>query len=212
MKSMGKHRGADLLWRGAIHLSASDKIDYTVVDDAIAQSPVYVAQHEHKIAEARRALQQESSKMRQFDRNFTLYELYKSFVSDSAIFFLNRCIALADQMGRKSDAVRCRSLMAIRCANTGMYDEALILLDSVRTEGIDSLAMGTYYEAYNNVYNELSYYSHIASMRQHYLDRAKHYEALMYQYLPATHESCFLRRELKAQGEGDLKGGWGLCG
>ena len=194
-----------LLAMVAIHLSAQ-KIDYTVVDDAIAQSPVYVAQHEHKIAEARRALQQESSKMRQYDRNFTLYELYKSFVSDSAIFFLNRCIALADQMGRKSDAVRCRSLMAIRCANTGMYDEALLLLDSVRTEGIDSLAMGTYYEAYNNVYNELSYYSHIASMRQHYLDRAKHYEALMYQYLPATHESCFLRRELKAQGEGDLKG------
>ena len=33
----------------------------------------------------------------EFDRNFTLYELYKSFVSDSAIFFLNRkearCIA-----------------------------------------------------------------------------------------------------------------------
>lgn len=96
--------------------------------------------------------------------------------------------------------------MAIRCANTGMYDEALLLLDSVRTEGIDSLAMGTYYEAYNNVYNELSYYSHIASMRQHYLDKAKHYEGLMFRYLPATHESCFLRRELKAQGEGDLKG------
>jgi hypothetical protein len=45
----------------------------------------------------------------------------------------------------------------------------------------------------------------MATMRQNFLDKAKHYETLMLQYLPSTHESCFLRRELKAQGEGDLK-------
>ena len=185
--------------------TAADEIDFTIVDDAITCFPIYVAQHERKIAEARRALEQEPSKTRQYDRNFTLYELYKPFVSDSAIYFLNQCIRLADEMGRRSDAARCRSLLAIRCSNIGMYDEGLIVLDSVRIEGIDSLSLGTYYEAYNNVYSELSYYSHMATMRQNFLDKAKHYETLMLQYLPSTHESCFLRRELKAQGEGDLK-------
>ena len=85
-----------------------------------------------------------------------------------------------------------------------MYDEALIFLDSIRTEGIDTLALGTYYEAYNNVYSELSYYTRLDNMRQTYLGKARHYEGLMLETLPPSSEACFLRRELRAQGEGNL--------
>ena len=52
------------------------------------------------------------------------------------------------------------------------------------------------------MYSELSYYTHFDNMRQIYLDKAHHYEQLMMQHLPPTSEACFLRRELRAQGEG----------
>lgn len=177
---------------------------FTQIDEAIERSPEYVAQHEQKIGDERRALAQEVSQEGRFLRNFRLYELYKPFVSDSAMYFLGQCIILADRMGDRSAAVRCRALLAVRSSNIGMYDEALIFLDSIRTEGIDTLALGTYYEAYNNVYSELSYYTRLDNMRQTYLGKARHYEGLMLETLPPSSEACFLRRELRAQGEGNL--------
>ena len=175
------------------------------VDEAIAHSADYVAAHEQKIGVARRELAYETSAKGKYQCNYKLYELYKPFVSDSAMYFLRQCIALADGMGDVSSAVKCRSQLAIRCSNIGMYDEALSILDSVKNLNVDTLALGTYYEAYNNVYSELAYYTHLDYMHQNYLEKAYHYEQLMMATLPPTSESCFLRREQRAQGEGRLE-------
>ena len=181
-----------------------------LIDDAIAHSADYVAAHEQRIGEARHALELETTPTGKYQRNFRLYELYKPFVSDSAMFFLHQCIALADEADNTSAAVRCRSLLAIRCANIGMYEEALNILDSISprfsvlSSQLDTLSLGTYYEAYNYVYSELAYYTHLEDMRQIYQERAGHYEQLMLQTMPRTYETCFLRREQRAQGEGRL--------
>ena len=188
------------------------------IDEAIAHSQDYVAAHELKIGEARHALTQETTARGRFQQNYRLFELYKPFISDSAIFFIRQCIALADDMGDRSESVRCRSLLAIRCSNIGMYDEALNILDSItvqtsnlkpqtsnfKLQTIDSLALGTYYDAYNNVYSELSYYTRLDNMHQLYDAKSLHYEQLMLATLPPTSESCFLRREQRAQAEGRL--------
>ena len=174
------------------------------IDDAIAHSQDYVAAHEKKIGVARRALSMESTPKGKYQKNFSLYELYKPFVSDSAMFFLRQCISLADGMGDKSAAVRCRSLLAIRCANIGMYDEALNILDSIHVQQVDTLSLGTYYEAYNNVYSELAYYTRLDNMHEFYNTKSMYYEKLMLATLPPTSESCFLRREQRAQAEGNL--------
>ena len=175
-----------------------------LVDDAIAHSADYVAAHEKKIAEAKHALELETTAKAKYQINYKLYELYRSFVADSAIYYLGRCIALADGMGDASGSVKCRALMAIRCSNIGMYDEALSILDSIQTAGIDTLTLGTYYEAYNNVYSELAYYTRLEIMKQTYNAKADHYKQLMLQTLPVTYETCFLRREQQAQAEGKL--------
>ena len=95
-----------------------------------------------------------------------------------------------------------KSLVGVCCTNIGMYDEALNILDSIRlTNDLEKNILGTYYEAYNNVYSELSYYTRLADMRKNYLDKAYHYEQLMYENLPATNEACLLKREQRAQGE-----------
>ncbi len=201
------------------------------IDDAIAHSQNYVAAHELKIGEARRALALETTERGKYQQSFRLYELYKPFVSDSAMYFLRQCVTLADGMGDESSAVKCRSLLAIRCANIGMYDEALNILDGINVQrSLQDLreapehlrsarkrasssatfnvqrdtALGTYYEAYNSVYSELAYYTRLEDMRQLYSEQAARYEQLMLQTLPPTSESCFLRREQRAQAEGRL--------
>lgn len=177
------------------------------IDHAIAHSADYVAAHEKKISETKRALAFETTPKNKYQINFQLYELYRAFVSDSAMYHLTECIKLADQLGDASGAVKCRALMAIRCSNIGMYDEALNTLDSIHPVGIDTLSLGIYYEAYNNVYSELAYYTRLAHMKQTYQAKADHYKQLMMDILPPTYETRFLRLEQEAQGEGDLEKG-----
>ena len=178
---------------------------YKQIDKAIAESPRYVALREAKITAARNAFEQ-SSGQQKYEEGYRLYELYRPFVSDSAIYFLRQCIELAEQQGDHASSVRCRSQLAIRCSNIGLYDEALNILDSIRLgSGLDKLVLGTYYEAYNNIYGELSYYTRLDDMRKIYQEKEQYYKQLMFDNLPATSESCFLRREQAAQGEGNLK-------
>lgn len=175
------------------------------IDEAIRQSPQYVAAYEQTISTARYAYEHETDLKRKYEKGFRLYQLYRPFVADSAMYFLQQCVALAEQTGNRSGVVRCRSLLGLRCSNIGMYDEALLILDSIQTAGADKETLGTYYEAYNNVYSELAYYTHMEEMRNIYLRKARQYEELMFQYLPPDAESRFLRLEQKAQGEGNLK-------
>ena len=178
---------------------------YRQIDDAIAESPHYVALREAKITAARHAFEQTSGKQK-YEESYRLYELYRPFVSDSAIYFLHQCITLAEQQGDLAASVRCRSQLAIRCSNIGLYDEALNILDSIRLGSeLDKMVLGTYYEAYNNVYGELSYYTRLDDMRKIYQEKEQYYKQLMFEHLPATSEMCFLRREQAAQGEGNLE-------
>ena len=178
---------------------------YKQIDEAIAESPRYVAQREARITAARHAFEQASGQQK-YEEGYRLFELYRPLVSDSAIYFLRECIALAEEQGNHATSVRCRSQLAIRCSNIGLYDEALNILDSIRIgNGLDKTVLGTYYEAYNNVYGELSYYTRLDDMRRHYQQKEQYYKQLMFENLPATSESCFLRREQAAQAEGKLK-------
>ena len=192
----------------AIFVQAQEHVDldsrFRQIDEAIAESPRFVAQREAKIASARHAFEQTSGQQK-YEEGFRLYELYRPFVSDSAIYFLRQCIMLAEQQGDHAASVRCRSLLAIRCSNIGLYDEALNILDSIRLgNGLDKTVLGTYYEAYNNVYGELSYYTRLDDMRRNYQEKEQHYKQLMFDNLPPTSESCLLRREQTAQAEGRL--------
>ena len=138
------------------------------VDRAIDEAPRYVAQREASISEALKAYDAASETASRYKAALRLYELYKPFISDSAFYFLTEGIRLADQLGDHSEEVRCRALMALRCSNIGMYDEALLTLDSISTDGISREALGEYYRARNNVYNELAYYTRLDNMRDTY--------------------------------------------
>ena len=175
------------------------------IDHAIANSSEYVTKREARITEARKTFAEVKDTLARYETALQLYDLYRPFVSDSAIFFLREAIRLADVMGDASEKVRCRSMMALRCSNIGMYDEAVAILDSIQTAGISQQALGEYYRARNNVYNELAYYTRLDNMREAYYKEAGKYEALMYETLPHNDPDCFAHRELSLNAKGDLK-------
>ena len=77
------------------------------IDEAIANSQQYVSQREANIAMERRNLKMARDIQQKFDNSYRLYELYRPFVSDSAIYFLTECIDYANQLGNASEVLRC---------------------------------------------------------------------------------------------------------
>ncbi|MBR4389475.1 MAG: transcriptional regulator [Prevotella sp.] len=177
---------------------------YRCLDDEIARFPEYVAMHDREVALLTDELKLAKDDALRFDLNFRLYDKYRPFINDSAVYYLRQCIQLADALHNRSKMNECQSLLALRCSNTGMYDEALEILNNVKPEEMDSSALGVYYEARNHVYNELAYYTHMADMKERYLAEAGKYEGLMLQILPDTADASLLRREMIALNDNRL--------
>ncbi len=164
---------------------------YRCLDKEIVKFPQYVAQHDKVVADLQERLASVTDDAGRYALNFQLYEKYFPFKNDSAVYYLRQCIELANRMEQPEKADLCASLMALRCSNTGMYDEALNILSEVKAHS------GTYYRAYAHVYNELAYYTHLDEIREKYREKADYYEGLMLQTLPPTDDAVMLAREMR---------------
>ena len=172
---------------------------YRCLDKEIVKFPQYVARHDQEVADLLSKLTTTVDDEGRYALNFQLYEKYYPFKNDSAIFYLRKCMDLANRMNQPEKVDLCASLMALRCSNTGMYDEALNILSEVKDHS------GTYYRAYAHVYNELAYYTHLDEMREKYRKQADYYENLMLETLPADDDAVMLAREMRLLNSHQLK-------
>lgn len=172
---------------------------YRCLDREIEQFPRYVAQHDQVVAQLLKKLRNATDDAERYGLNYQLYEKYYPFKNDSAVFYLRNCVQLARQMNQLEKADHCSSLMALRCSNTGMYDEALNILEAIQIHS------GIYYRAYAHVYNELAYYTHLDEMREKYRQQADYYEDLMLKTLPADDDAVILAREMRLLNTQQLK-------
>lgn len=156
----------------------------TLIDQAIDNSQQYVAAKEQRITLLKSELQKAGDDFNRYDLSFRLYEEYKPFINDSAIYYLNHCTALAYKHARPDKAHECQVLLAILCSNTGMYDEALSVLSRVDSTLLRGTPLGTYYFAYSHVYGELAYYTHLSDLQKWYGSEAARYRALLLKTLP----------------------------
>jgi DNA-binding CsgD family transcriptional regulator/septal ring factor EnvC (AmiA/AmiB activator) len=168
------------------------------LDETIEHSNLYVAKRTHQITLLQHKLKLTRDLAKRYEVNFELFKAYKPFINDSAISYLNRCIQLAKQLKEPSKEVLCKSLLALRCSNTGMYNESLYILKDVNPAGTDNRAKGTYYFALAHVYGEITYYTHIQEVKEQYGHKASQYQQLMYQVMPHDDNDYMQSRELDA--------------
>ena len=181
---------------GAIYAQRPLDSLYQCLDDEIERFPEYVANHDKEVALLTHELDQAHDEELRYDLSYRLYDKYRAFINDSAIYYLNQCIRLAERLNRPARAGECRSLLALRCSNAGMYDEALEILSQINPQTLDQHALGVYYEAQNHVYNELAYYTHLEDMRVKYQETADKYQEQLLAVVPDTSDVSYLRREM----------------
>lgn len=154
------------------------------IDRSMDDAQRYVAIRERHITQLKGQYEEAVDDRSRYNIAYSLYEGYKPFVNDSAVFYLDRCIALASRMNDVAKVNECRAWLALRCSNTGMYDEALAVLDEVDDTALSKWGRGVYYYARAHAYGELAYYTRLPDMLNVYDDKARHYQRLAMETLP----------------------------
>lgn len=141
---------------------------YQQIDDAIEQSPQYVAKRLGQITETRNMLSRESGLEKRFALAEQLFALYKPYRNDSALYFADLCISLADSLHRKDMKGLYLSQKAHQCSSTGLYVQSLDLLKRVDKQALGSEELTKYYAACMHVYGELGSYGQQEDEKNHY--------------------------------------------
>lgn len=154
--------------------------EYRRLDEAIEQSDRYVKMREARIAKLKTALEVTKAVNAQYDLCHALYEEYHSYMNDSAIRYIDRCITLAEQMGDRNSVEYCQLQLAYQCTESGMYYEAMDILGRIDVKKIaDAQIRQKYYSTLSHLYSELGYYCKVPRLQQGYFATGDQYRQLI---------------------------------
>ena len=171
------------------------------IDKAIDHSPEYVSEYETQIEEQRQQYVKAVTTEDKFQMAFRLYELYKAFMNDSALYYVDEAEQWAAKLGDAAQAGNCRVLRAFQCSTVGYYSEALLFLKTVDKQKLDSVGLKNYYTTQMHVYGELGYYSKIRSMQDSYYEKQRVYRDSLFAMIDHQHPDYLMYRiqELKSR-------------
>lgn len=141
---------------------ASESLDslLNILDKTIAEHQIYTSkreEHIRQLKEMARLVKPLSAD--HYDLNMRIYKEYKAFVCDSAIHYLNENVALAGNMQDIDRENESKLLLSFQLSSSGMYKEAVDILESIDRKDLDRCFLADYYTCYDHVYGELCYYT-----------------------------------------------------
>ena len=174
---------------------------YRQIDEAIDHSPEYVAEYEKQIEEKRQEYIGAEMAEDKYQLAFKLYDLYKAFMNDSALYYIDEAEQWAKKQGNAARAGNCRILRAFQCSTVGYYSEALAFLRTIDKSQLDSVGLKNYYKTQMHVYGELGYYSKIRSLQEGYYQNRTLYRDSLYGMVSHDSPDYLMNRiyELKDQ-------------
>ena len=173
------------------------------IDEAIEASPQTVSRYEQQIEETRLQYRHAHQPGEKYQLAFRLYEQYKSFMNDSALYYLKEAEIQAAKQGKTADVGNCMALKAFQCSTVGYYNEALAFLKSINKQQLDSIGLRNYYQSQMHVYGELGYYSIIPSMKEQYFKLQTTYRDSLFALLDHQDQDYLMYRIQELNGRGN---------
>lgn len=179
---------------------------YGQLDQAIEQTDQYIQMREKRILKLKNALEMAHSPEAQLETCRRLYEEYQPYMNDSAIHYIDRCITLATEIGNKTITDEFTLLLAYQCSETGMYQEAMDILNSIDVSQLnDAKNKRRYYNTISHLYNELGYYCKVPRLQQAYYAKGEHYKHFI-DTTGLTSDDVLQLKELECYSNGDASG------
>lgn len=126
--------------------------------DKVVKSPEkYIQRKEEQLAKWKLQRQQVQTEEQRMKIDALLADQYKTYIADSALYFAQEQLRLAEQLG--GDVDKSRMLLAEIRIITGMYRESMDLLAEVDRSSLSEGRLGDYYHLYQNLYGAMRDYA-----------------------------------------------------
>ena len=194
-----------VLLASALPATAYDlSAQYHKLDEALEHSAQYISAHERRLSCEKARLRAARAPRQQLNLCYQIYKDYMAFQTDSAIAYLNRCIALSKTLGNTAFAQSCLALKATQFSIAGYYPEALTTLDQVNRRELDPTGWQNYYYALNHVYGEMGSYTSDKQLNKDYFRKADAYRDSIFMVFPASGETALRKREEQCSSHKDF--------
>lgn len=180
---------------------------YEQLDQAIKQSQYYINQKESRITKIKKQRRQGHTPQQLLTAYYKLYEEYKTYKSDSSIYYIHQAIDLAKRNNMKSDFTKLRSLLALQYSTSGAFTEALHVLQSIDKKTLNNSNKKDYYIAFYHVYGELGF-SNInidTDLSQEFYNKQNCCRDTLFSILSPNSEDYLMRKEVLLTSQNKLK-------
>lgn len=179
---------------------------YQQLDEAIKHTEQYTQEREQRITKHRTALEVTKDPAGRYELCHRLYEEFQPYMNDSAIYYIDQCIALAEKMGDHISAEQCQLQLAFQCTESGMYNEAMDILRAIDVTQIsDAKNRQKYYSTISHLYSEVGYYCKVPRLQREYYATGDRYRALIDSTVSSRDEALQIK-EMQCFSAGDAQG------
>ena len=194
-----------VLLASALPATAYDlSAQYHKLDEVLEHSAQYISAHERRLSREKARLRAARAPRQQLNLCYQIYKDYTAFQTDSAIAYLDRCVALSKTLGNTAFAQSCLALKATQFSIAGYYPEALTTLDQVNRRELDPTGWQNYYYALNHVYGEMGSYTSDKQLNKDYFRKADAYRDSIFMVFPASGETALRKREEQCSSHKDF--------
>ncbi|MDR1201522.1 MAG: DUF6377 domain-containing protein, partial [Tannerellaceae bacterium] len=175
-----------ILLTGVFELSAINSIDSLLIelDKTLSDGHLYMEQKEHRLNRLKIQLEQELSPDKQYDIIYRIIEEYKSYMSDSALVYVNKNIQLANQQNNIAWLIRAKLQYAFVLSSSGLFIEAESILNSIPKKQMDKEMLIDYYKGFELLYININIYQENKQILTDYKKSIREYRDSVLYSLP----------------------------
>lgn len=154
------------------------------LDKSIEKSEIYVNKRDARIEELKRRAAKATNPTDLYTLNMELYKEYKPYISDSAMFYLNKNIMIADSLNDYERLYDAKLKLSYLLGGSGIYKEAVDMLESVDRKKLPEHLIIDYYDTHNHLYGEMAFYAQDKKISADYYYIADAYRDSLMAVLP----------------------------
>lgn len=173
---------------------------YGRLDSVLEHRAQYAHQKEKQISKIRQAIKSQTSDEQLFHIYYKLTEEYYTYRSDSALFYIEESMKIANKLNNKHYKNMVRIQESLLLATTGYFSQALNLLNGIDRKTLSKDLLSPYYTAYEWIYSVWSEYSNDDVFTPLFRKKEILYTDSMLQVIPAnTAEYAYWKGEYLAR-------------
>jgi len=191
----------------SVNIYSGNEIDslLKVLDKTISERPVFAAQKVSKIDNLKSRLGYNLPLKEEYRINENIIAEYESFICDSAIVYINKNIAISEKLNNPELIKQSRLRYAFVLCLSGLFTEALEVLDTINLEDLPLDQKFMYCWTYMRYYGNLKKYTDDSKYESKYVEKERLYRDTVMALLEKKSEMYLKEEAFRLQDEGSYE-------